>query len=101
MKKRFVLECSCKTIEHAWFFVDNEDDYIYITSFLEEDVWYNRIKNAIKYIFGFKCAYGHFSETILDVESSRELIEFLQGYIEDRTTAKRNQISLADLLKEE
>jgi hypothetical protein len=98
--KRFMLNCHCGTIEHAWFFTDGENDFLYVTSFLEEDVWYNRIKNAIKYIFGFKCSYGHFSETILDVERSRELVEFLQSYIENQTTKKRNQISLADLLKE-
>ena len=101
MKKRFMLECHCGTIEHAWFFAEGLDDDLYVTSFLEEDVWYNRIKNAIKYIFGFKCSYGHFSETILDVDSSRELVEFLQDYIESTTVARRNRISLAELLKKE
>ena len=94
------MNCHCGTIEHAWFFTD-EDQFLYVTSFLEEDIWYNRIKNAIKYIFGFKCSYGHFSETILDVERSRELVEFLENYIEDQTFKRRNRISLADLMKKE
>lgn len=67
--KREYVECSCFSPEHTLsFWLDDDKDYraIYVSVFLSHDVWYKRLINAFKYVFGYKCRYGHFEEFVLD-----------------------------------
>lgn len=61
------FECMCGSDEHTLRFTLNFDvndysgDYpcIYTSIFLREKVWWERIWVAVKYVFGYKCIYGH------------------------------------------
>ena len=75
------VSCECCSQEHSLqFILDKDESYpcIYLHYFLTKEVWYTRIWLGIKYIFGYKCKYGHFGETILvqkQVDQIKELIE--------------------------
>ena len=81
--KEHKLTCTCGMVEHSWFFqMDMGDhDELYMTTFLATRPFFTRLKNAIKYIFGYKCVYGHFDETIIYVEEAKKLVSFLNEFI--------------------
>ena len=57
------------------------DGDIYVSMFLSELPLFKRIILAIKYIFGYKCKYGHYEEIILDrsnIKELKEIIEYLE-----------------------
>lgn len=71
--------CQCSSIEHQVVFSydkENEDKDVYVLVHLvpERSIWC-RILNAIKYIFGYKCRYGHFEEFIFNKEDAGKLQE--------------------------
>jgi len=74
------LECSCNSPEHTMRFSKFDDeDFMYITIHLSHCKFIHRLYNAIKYIFGYSCIYGHFDEFILDKDNRIKLIEILQS----------------------
>ena len=59
---------------------DDELKDIYMTIHLKPFPWYKRIINGIKYIFGYRCAYGDFDEFILShkhTDTLRKMADFL------------------------
>lgn len=70
------LECECSTPEHTVRFARDED-CTYITFFLEGGPWYKRVVTGLKYIFGYKCRYGHFDEVVLRDDKVKKLVEIL------------------------
>jgi len=78
MEKHY-FNCSCHSPEHTLeFMYDNEDDLFYVVTFLNNTHFLCRIWNATKYIFGYKCKYGHFNEFILKNEDVNKLIKLLE-----------------------
>ena len=62
-----LLICKCNSIEHQLIIEYNKDDNeVYVNTFLNNGTLWERIKNSIKYIFGYKSQYGHFDEFIMD-----------------------------------
>lgn len=73
------LECNCHSPEHTLVFHTYDDEpMIYMHVFLKPDPFFKRIWNSIKYIFGYKCKYGHFDEFIMNPDDADKLIEILQ-----------------------
>jgi hypothetical protein len=73
--------CDCESIEHQITLrKDDELKDIYMTIHLKPFPWYKRIANGIKYIFGYRCAYGDFDEFILShkhADTLRKMADFL------------------------
>ena len=79
------FECVCKTDEHTIKFkldvYDPNDIELYISIFLNQyRGFFHRLLIAIKYLFGYKCKYGHWDCTILRPEDTGRLIALLQKY---------------------
>lgn len=74
------LECHCHSPEHTlvFHFDENEPNELYAHVFLNPDPFFKRIWNSIKYIFGYKCRYGHFDEFILNPKDAKKLINLLE-----------------------
>lgn len=75
------FECQCSDPEHTLRFTfddDKECPMVYASVFLSECPWYQRIWKAFKYIFGYKCAYGHFQECILQAKDADRLIAIIE-----------------------
>lgn len=71
------LECRCSTPEHTVRFAKDEDS-MYITFFLSFGPWYERLFVATKYLFGYKCRYGHFDEIVLGRKEVENLVRILK-----------------------
>jgi len=91
------FDCQCMSNEHMVRFMYFEDSFekenslnetadLFLTVFLDPAPWYNRIWIGIKYIFGYKCKYGHFGEWIMhprDITRLREMLEKFEKFYED------------------
>ncbi len=81
IEKTQFFECCCFSSEHILIFsYCVEDNEVYTTVFLNHDSFFKRIINAIKYVFGYKCRYGHFDTFILNKDDLNNLINLLQRY---------------------
>ena len=91
------VECECKASEHRLVFTLYSDtDWapeLHINTFLQNDSFLKRILLGIKYIFGYKCKYGHFTETYISVEDVPKLINLLKQYREYVNEYKKNKKS--------
>ena len=75
-------ECACHSDEHRLVFTyEPGDKEVYASTFLSNyHGIFGRIKNAIKYIFGYKCKYGHFDCFILHENDLDKMINMLNKY---------------------
>lgn len=72
------LECSCYSDEHRLVMsYDEEYNEIHISFFLRHYTFFRRIWIAIKYIFGYKCKYGHWDCFLLNPKDKNRFIEIL------------------------
>ena len=81
--KTHYFECICYSDEHILKFqIDEEEKEIYTTIFLNQ--YRNVLKRvwiAIKYIFGYKCKYGHWDCWTLRNEDIQKLKELLNQLV--------------------
>lgn len=83
------FECRCSSPEHTlrlWFDDDKDFPCVYVSVFLSNEGWVKRLRNAFRYVLGYKCAYGHFDEFILREEDCDRLIAILKRL---KKTAKK------------
>lgn len=95
------LECICCDVNHvtqfAWWRDETDDDDPYWdelsieTQLNPRHSWYKRIWLALKYIFGYQCRYGHWSEATLQVDEVKRLKEICERFIADDET-KHQQV---------
>lgn len=82
--KTVFLECACYSDEHTLKFtldIDPECVDFYTSVFLNQtNNFFKRIWVALKYVFGYKCKYGHWDCFLLRKEDTTKLIEMLQEY---------------------
>lgn len=62
--KRTVFTCACESIEHS-LIVSSDQDYIYLEVHLATLPFWQRVKHAVRYIFGAKTKWGDFEEILL------------------------------------
>jgi len=76
------IECECHSDEHVLrYTIDAEDRVIYTSVFLKHwQSWYVRVWIAIKYVFGYKCKYGHFDCTLMGPDQVRQLRKVIYDY---------------------
>jgi hypothetical protein len=71
-----ILICDCGSIEHQIVIQqDEEEGLIYCHIYLSNRSFFGRLKYGIKYIFGYKCRYGHWDEFIFKPEHAPKLLE--------------------------
>lgn len=90
------FECICTSDEHRLSFrlqnfnAGNDDDCpdqveLYISIFLNNyQSFWKRIWIAMKYIFGYKCQYGHWDQWSLRHEDADKLINLIKNFKELR-----------------
>ena len=80
--KNEILICDCSSMEHQIVIsYDDEDKLAYCHIYLHKRGFFTRIKIALKYIFGYKCKYGHWDEFIFckdDADKIKELSKLLK-----------------------
>ena len=98
------FECGCGADEHTLRFtldLDDEDEpggkAIHTSIFLNNHYhWYKRLWIATKYLFGYKCKYGHWDSWILYEPDAHRLKLMLEEFI----NAPRKKTSDYKLSKE-
>ena len=85
MEQRETLICQCCSMEHQFSFVwwkdEDLDGEVYMEVHLTPFSFWKRLKNGIKYIFGYRSMYGDFDDIILrkeDVHKIERVVEFLK-----------------------
>lgn len=89
----FVI-CECSSSEHVLRFSYEKPEYdkfgkrwedgkIYASVFLRSQSFWKRLKDGIKYIFGYTCRYGHFEETIINQKNAKDLSLLLKKMIQE------------------
>lgn len=79
------FECVCSSDEHILRFkldaCDPDDVELYTSVFLNQyHNFFGRLWIAIKYLFGYKCKYGHWDCTMIKLEDANRLIKLLEEY---------------------
>lgn len=90
------LTCSCTSDEHTvrLTYFEDQEYYpdLYMHYFLDTPGFWGRVKLGLRYIFGYKCKYGHFGETIFTLESALKFRDVLEQYIHDYRTVEMNRM---------
>ena len=77
------LVCTCTSTDHLVEVVANDDpqddDVFWIQVQLHPQRWYWRIWIGLKYIFGYRCSYGHWDSAAFDEDEARKLQKFLNN----------------------
>jgi hypothetical protein len=93
------FECECSSDEHTLKFTLDEltgdiaDLEIWTSVFLNQGGFWQRLRTAIKYLFGYKCKYGHFDCFIMRPVDVNRMMNLLQKYkeLQSKLEAKRAQ----------
>ena len=71
--------CSCYSTEHTlrWSYDTSEKEF-YTEVFLNQyRSFFKRVWIAVKYVFGYKCRYGHWDCTLLNENEAIKLRDFI------------------------
>jgi hypothetical protein len=80
----YFIECDCGSDEHTLrFTIDADEQTIYLSTFLcQYRSIFQRIWVAVKYVFGYKCKYGHWDVTSMSKEQVSQLKQIILKYDE-------------------
>lgn len=69
------FECECGADEHTLrFILDKEDGILYTHIYLNHYLpWWKRAWRAIRYVFGYRCRYGHWDSWLIRAEDAPRL----------------------------
>jgi hypothetical protein len=78
--------CSCSSPEHVVTFTwwHKDDDALNMNIHLAKHPFYKRVVNAIKYVFGYSCQYGHFDEFLIDRDTAKKMTKMLNEYVKGK-----------------
>lgn len=77
------FECVCETDEHTMRFkLDTHYPVeLYLSVFLDQyHGFFGRLWIAVKYLFGYKCKYGHWDCATIKLQDADRLIRLLERY---------------------
>jgi hypothetical protein len=80
MENQELFVCECKSLEHQvafWYNEDVNELHLYVHLTPEVNKW-NRVWNAVKYVFGYRSKYGDFDNfqlALSDVEKLKVVLE--------------------------
>lgn len=79
------FECGCGADEHTLRFTMDkgpEDPGIYTSIYLNQyRPWWVRVGGGLKYIFGYKCKYGHWDCWLMRDEDAKRLRDMCDDYL--------------------
>lgn len=72
--KNEILLCECNSSDHQLIMNhDEEDNTVYCHVHLASRPFLKRLWYGIKYIFGYKCRYGHWDEFIFNPKDADKM----------------------------
>lgn len=87
------FDCKCLSSEHTLRFVyDPEDNELYTEVFLSQyRNIFMRIWVAFRYVFGYRCKYGHWDCWLLKAEDCQRLINLTKKVVDGKIDGKINE----------
>lgn len=70
--KRTLFLCRCFSIEHS-FVVSADEEDLFIEVHLAAAPFWTRVKNAVRYVLGYKSKWGDFEEVLLSPDQALDL----------------------------
>jgi len=70
--KRTLFTCRCGSIEHI-FVITADDEDLFIEVHLAPLPLWQRVRQAVKYVFGYRSKWGDFDEILLDPTQALQL----------------------------
>jgi hypothetical protein len=70
--KRTLYVCQCGSLEHTLFVCAEEEDFFLEVHLAPLPFW-QRVRNAVGYVFGRRSRYGDFEEVLLSPEDAVDL----------------------------
>lgn len=70
--KRTLFLCRCYSIEHSFVVSADEDDLFIEVHLASAPLWV-RLKNAVRYVLGYKSKWGDFEEILLSPDQALDL----------------------------
>ena len=87
------FECECHSQEHLLRFQyyierwgDIEEDGIYVSVLLSSGTFWQRLKAAVPFLFGYECKYGHWDGTLLQRKDAERLRDLVNRWLESDIT---------------
>ena len=85
-ERRELIVCRCSDISHQMVACFDEDEtngnQVWVYYHLESESFLDRLKTAVKHLFGFKSKYGDFGEFIIDesnIDKFEEIVKFVKN----------------------
>jgi hypothetical protein len=82
--KQILFVCRCASLEHL-FVVSAEEEDLFIETHLAPLPFFERLKHAVRYLFGYRSKYGDFDEIVLDARTALDLGDYLVRWAEGDT----------------
>jgi len=70
--KRTLFVCRCCSIEHSFVISADEDD-VFIEVHLASAPLWKRLRNAVRYVLGYKSKWGDYEEILLSPSQALDL----------------------------
>ncbi len=84
-----IFICECNSREHQIIIHhDTDDNVVYCHIHLQKSGFWRRLLVGIKYIFGYKCRFGHWDEFIWTVEHAPQLRKLSDSLLEAEQKSK-------------
>ena len=91
------FDCQCSSCEHTIRFMymgafKDDEPSLWLDIFLEQHRrFFKRVWVAIKYVFGYKCRYGHFGNWLFKLEDAQRLRAMVDRYEKEMEEFKKTQ----------
>jgi len=91
------FDCQCSCSEHVIRFMymgayGGDEPSLYFDIFLGQHMgFFKRVWVAIKYIFGYKCKYGHFDNWLFKLEDAQRLRAMVDRYEKETEEFKKTK----------
>lgn len=84
MQEKEYFECSCGDMDHIlrMCYFKDELDTMYVDVHLRQKIWYRRLWQAIKYVFGHRSTFGDFDEFLWNKKEATRVRSLLDKFIE-------------------
>jgi hypothetical protein len=102
--KTYYFQCDCQSQEHTvgiTFDID-EKEMCFEVQLSRYHGFFGRVLQAVKYIFGYQCKYGHWDTTLLNEQKFIELYNIMGRFaftagIKDRSGKEKIQSALKEV----
>ena len=85
--KEMFITCDCRSAEHILrytYLIEDDEKELFTEVYLHQyNSFWKRMWIGIKYVFGYRCKYGHWDCVLITEEDAKRLKSFLETFLND------------------